>query len=199
MTLQTMSFIFGAILLAVAILGGGFEIKEIKVPNVTMGGRIIAGIVGIFFVGLGFWETERPPPDRTPPPVVRMSEREHDKDRLGGDYRGFDIREQITLRIARTLARPMRNALLGLTSNREFKDSRPGATSRALFPRRRTMHAAYPAQKFDNPAQLREQTCSNPDSASPLRLFETRRNEQQRQIHIARLQSIDDDVPMAHD
>jgi hypothetical protein len=32
------------------------------------------------------------PPDRTPPPVVRMSEREHDKDRLGGDYRGFDIR-----------------------------------------------------------------------------------------------------------
>ena len=33
MTLQTMSFIFGAILLAVAILGGGFEIKEIKVSH----------------------------------------------------------------------------------------------------------------------------------------------------------------------
>jgi hypothetical protein len=29
MTLQAMSFIFGAILLAVAILGGGFEVKEI--------------------------------------------------------------------------------------------------------------------------------------------------------------------------
>ncbi len=33
MTLQAMSFIFGAILLAVAILGGGFEIKEIKVSQ----------------------------------------------------------------------------------------------------------------------------------------------------------------------
>jgi hypothetical protein len=55
MTLQTMSFIFGAILLAVAILGGGFEIKEIKVSNVTMGVRIVAGLVGLFFIGLGFW------------------------------------------------------------------------------------------------------------------------------------------------
>jgi len=55
MTLQTMSFIFGAILLAVAILGGGFEVKEIKVSNVTIGVRIIAGVVGLFFIGLGFW------------------------------------------------------------------------------------------------------------------------------------------------
>jgi hypothetical protein len=39
MTLQSMSFIFGAILLAVAILGGGFEIKEIKVSNVSIGVR----------------------------------------------------------------------------------------------------------------------------------------------------------------
>jgi hypothetical protein len=49
MTLQSMSFIFGAILLAVAILGGGFEIKEIKVSNVSIGVRALAGIVGLFF------------------------------------------------------------------------------------------------------------------------------------------------------
>jgi len=55
MTPQSMSFIFGAILLAVAILGGGFEVKEIKVSNVTVGVRIIAGIVGLFFIVLGFW------------------------------------------------------------------------------------------------------------------------------------------------
>ena len=54
MTPQSMSFIFGAILLAVAILGGGFEVKEIKVSNVSVGVRIIAGIVGLIFVGLGF-------------------------------------------------------------------------------------------------------------------------------------------------
>jgi hypothetical protein len=56
MTPQSMSFIFGAILLAVAILGGGFEVKEIKVPNVSVGVRIIAGIVGLFFIVLGFWQ-----------------------------------------------------------------------------------------------------------------------------------------------
>ena len=56
MTLQSMSFIFGAILLAVAILGGGFEVKEIKVSNVSMSGRVVAGIVGLFFIGLGFWQ-----------------------------------------------------------------------------------------------------------------------------------------------
>jgi PAN domain len=96
MTLQTMSFIFGAILLAVAILGGGFEVKEIKVSKVTMAGRVSAGIVGLFFIGLGlFWPEVGPdgkPPPPPPPPEVRMSEREHDKDRLGGDYSGFDAR-----------------------------------------------------------------------------------------------------------
>jgi hypothetical protein len=54
MTLQSMSFIFGALLLAVGILGGGFEVKEIKVADVSIGVRIVAGIVGLFFVGLGF-------------------------------------------------------------------------------------------------------------------------------------------------
>ena len=53
---QSMSFIFGAILLAVAILGGGFEVKEIKVSNVSISVRIIAGIVGLIFIGLGFWQ-----------------------------------------------------------------------------------------------------------------------------------------------
>ena len=53
MTSQTMSFIFGAILVAIGILGGGFEVKELKVPHVTFGVRIIAGIAGLIFVGLG--------------------------------------------------------------------------------------------------------------------------------------------------
>ncbi len=89
MTLQTMSFIFGALLLAVAILGGGFEIKEIKVSNVTPGVRIVAAIVGIIFVGLGFFQG--PLLERITA-QARMSEREHDKDRLGGDYFSFDAR-----------------------------------------------------------------------------------------------------------
>ena len=99
MTLQTLSFIFGALLLAVGILGGGFEVKEIKVSNVTTSVRIVAGLIGIVFVGLGFWQ---PGPLTGPEPVaapvaapaaaaVTMSERAHDTDRFGGDYRGFDV------------------------------------------------------------------------------------------------------------
>jgi hypothetical protein len=88
-----MSFLFGAILLAVAILGGGFEIKEIKVSNVTTSVRIIAGIVGAVFIALGFLEPTIP---KSIPWGIsagaRMSAREHDKDRFGGDYSCFNMR-----------------------------------------------------------------------------------------------------------
>ena len=99
MTLQTMSFIFGALLLAVAILGGALEVREIKVSNVTKNGRILAGVVGLVFVALGFWQpissTIPDIPARSPAtpiaPTATMSEREHDKDRYGGDYLFYDI------------------------------------------------------------------------------------------------------------
>ena len=57
MSVQSMSFIFGALLLAVAILGGGFEVKEIKVSNVSIGVRFIAGIVGLCFIALGLQQS----------------------------------------------------------------------------------------------------------------------------------------------
>src|SRR5689334_23331138 len=43
---------FGAILLLIGIVGGGFEIKEFKVPKVGPAPRIISAIGGIFFVFL---------------------------------------------------------------------------------------------------------------------------------------------------
>ena len=46
-------FLFGAILLAVAILGGGFELKELKVPKVGWLPRFISALVGMFFVVVG--------------------------------------------------------------------------------------------------------------------------------------------------
>ena len=98
MTLQTMSFIFGALLLAVGILGGGFEVKEIKVSNVNTSGRIFAGLAGLIFVVLGFWQptsliTADPLRSAVIPTAstATMSEREHDKDRYGGDFSVYDI------------------------------------------------------------------------------------------------------------
>ena len=92
MTLQTMSFIFGGLLLAVAILGGGFEVKEIKISNASTGVRILAGVVGLAFmvIGLGLWQPSALPGSEPAAVTAKMSEREHDRDRLGGDYTGFD-------------------------------------------------------------------------------------------------------------
>ncbi|GLH75574.1 hypothetical protein SSBR45G_04820 [Bradyrhizobium sp. SSBR45G] len=100
MTLPTMSFIFGALLLAVGILGGGFEVKEIKVSNVTSTARILAAVFGVVFIGLGFvqpdlsksLEPARPAPVAAVATVVTMSDREHDRNRWGGDYSSFDVR-----------------------------------------------------------------------------------------------------------
>lgn len=52
--LHTLSFLFGALLIAVAVLGGGLEVKEIKVPQVGRLARLLSAIVGIFFVLIGF-------------------------------------------------------------------------------------------------------------------------------------------------
>jgi hypothetical protein len=55
MTLDFISFIIGAILLAVGILGGGIEGKEIKIPKVTPLVRILSGCIGLVFILLGLW------------------------------------------------------------------------------------------------------------------------------------------------
>lgn len=61
MTLEAISFAIGGILIATAIVGGGFEIKEIKMPKVGAGSRFFSLLVGAFFVmiGLGTWSFDR--------------------------------------------------------------------------------------------------------------------------------------------
>lgn len=93
MTLQTMPFIFGALLLAVGILGGGFEVKEIKISNASTSVRMLASLVGLVFMVVGL-DYGHPTALTGAVPAVAtatMSEREHAKDRFGGDYTGFDV------------------------------------------------------------------------------------------------------------
>jgi hypothetical protein len=90
MTLQTLSFIFGGLLLLVGILGGGFEVKEIKIPTVPFGGRVVAAIVGLVFIGLAF-KVQGPADNHVPPLVPKMSPMEFDIDRWGSDYNHIDI------------------------------------------------------------------------------------------------------------
>ena len=50
---ETLLIILGGLLLAIGILGGGFSIKELKVPTVGMGPRVIAFVIGVALIGFG--------------------------------------------------------------------------------------------------------------------------------------------------
>jgi hypothetical protein len=56
------AFLFGALLFLIAILGGGFEVKEIKIPRVSLLGRFISTAVGGAFICLGLVVTAQENP-----------------------------------------------------------------------------------------------------------------------------------------
>jgi hypothetical protein len=53
MGIDAIAFGLGAILLLVGILGGGFELREFKVPPVGKALRLIATAIGLFFILVG--------------------------------------------------------------------------------------------------------------------------------------------------
>jgi hypothetical protein len=52
MTMQALAFAFGAFFLLICIVGGGFEIKEVKIPRVSRVVRGTAGIIGTIFLAI---------------------------------------------------------------------------------------------------------------------------------------------------
>ena len=94
MTLATMSFIFGAILLLAGILGGGIEVKELKIPQISGKTRVIATVAGLAFVICGFLiPATAPAPqngDQKSPKNV-MSPMEWNVDRKWMSYQNFDL------------------------------------------------------------------------------------------------------------
>ena len=91
MTLVTMSFVLGAILVSAGILGGGFELKEIKIPQISGMARILAMVAGLAFIGLAFMMPEPATQGNDKTTRSRMSAMEWNTDRLGLDYQGFDL------------------------------------------------------------------------------------------------------------
>lgn len=61
--LGVVSFAFGAALLLIALLGGGIEIKEIRVGHFGTRARAFLGGVGSCFIALGIWVTSWEGPD----------------------------------------------------------------------------------------------------------------------------------------
>lgn len=53
MTPDIISFVFGAFLILIGLLGGGFEVRELKIPKVGSGVRILTIGAGLTFIILG--------------------------------------------------------------------------------------------------------------------------------------------------
>jgi hypothetical protein len=110
MTPQIVVVVLGGILILAGLLGGGFELKELKMPRVGGVARVLSLVAGIVLLGLGLKmtpqntsdatppHTEAPPPhkdvtppaDVTPPPAKpRMGVLEFQANRQGSDIRYF--------------------------------------------------------------------------------------------------------------
>jgi len=61
MNVQVIAVAFGGVLLLISVLGGGFELKELKVPKVGVGVRLLSAAVGILFICLGFSGSDSAP------------------------------------------------------------------------------------------------------------------------------------------
>jgi hypothetical protein len=77
--LEVMFFIFGAFLVLTAILGGGFEVRELKIPTVSVVVRILSGVSGLVFVVIGIGLSPLPDPHQeagqsTDPPAPTEAE-----------------------------------------------------------------------------------------------------------------------------
>lgn len=53
MNLEILSFIIGGLLLLIGIVGGGIEIKELKIPKVKLFPRFSAFVIGLLFIIIG--------------------------------------------------------------------------------------------------------------------------------------------------
>lgn len=45
----------GILFLLIAVIGGGFSVKEVKIPRVAVWARIVSAGLGCFFIGFYFW------------------------------------------------------------------------------------------------------------------------------------------------
>jgi len=67
MTPQIVVVVLGGILILAGLLGGGFELKELKMPRVGGVARVLSLVAGIVLLGLGLKMTPQNTSDATPP------------------------------------------------------------------------------------------------------------------------------------
>lgn len=60
MTLELLVFALGGLLLVTGILGGGFEVRELKIPRVGRTARVLATTSGLMLILMGFGMVAQP-------------------------------------------------------------------------------------------------------------------------------------------
>jgi hypothetical protein len=72
MTSQIIELLGGILFLFVAITGGGFDVKEIKMSKIPVWGRLASATLGLTFIGIFMWGGFQ----FSPPPVNSESSRQ---------------------------------------------------------------------------------------------------------------------------
>lgn len=122
MNIEIAAFLFGGILLSVGILGGGFEIKELKIPKVGTGVRVLSATAGLVFicVAIGSATGDNPTANRINPRPTSLTSTPVDfvlTDQLGQG----EVSEQVTVLVD---GRNVGN----LTVNQDYPDSKMTVT-----------------------------------------------------------------------
>ena len=73
MALETIIFIFGSLLILTALLGGGFQAKDVLIPQVGNATRAVCAVAGTVFVVLAvlLGVLKNPPPIDPVNPIVQ--------------------------------------------------------------------------------------------------------------------------------
>jgi hypothetical protein len=89
MSIELLSFILGGSLVAIGLLGGGIEVRELKIPAVGWMPRLFSFVAGLAFVGLAVFLGPHPPlePAEGAHAAVAMIERETFPHPMFGDLR----------------------------------------------------------------------------------------------------------------
>ncbi len=88
MTLGTLCFALGAVLVLAGIIGGGFEMKELRIPRISTVSRVLAMASGVAFIIVALRLPQSGGGERGKP---TMSSMEVDVDRPGADYNNYEL------------------------------------------------------------------------------------------------------------
>jgi hypothetical protein len=85
MTSDTIGLLAATLFLLIAVVGGGFTIKELSIPKVPNAARVLAGLLGVLFAVPFVLSLARPDGDAEEPSTVQLQAAQPSGEPQGGD------------------------------------------------------------------------------------------------------------------